>query len=90
MQLHTLRYRSLTSINIYSMHMFYPATPPPLYRPTETQVVASFDEKGEGCVSLPKFLRFLGKEYGRGGAGGAAPGGGLEPRLRLILKKVMK
>lgn len=63
-----------------------------------TQVVSSFGGgDGDGTVSLPKFLSFLGKEYGRGvrarrGEGGEEAGGGggrsLAGRLRLILKKV--
>lgn len=54
------------------------------------QVVSSFGADGDGAVSLPKFLRFLGKEYGRGGkrGGGGGTGRGLAQRLRLILKKV--
>lgn len=60
------------------------------------QVVSSFGGGGgDGTVSLPKFLSFLGKEYGRGvgrrgGGGGDGAGGGrsLAGRLRLILKKV--
>lgn len=61
------------------------------------QVVSSFGGgDGDGTVSLPKFLSFLGKEYGRGasasgGEGGEGSGGGrsLAGRLRLILKKVI-
>lgn len=60
------------------------------------QVISSFGGDGDGAVSLPKFLSFLGKEYGRGtssesrgkAAGGAAGGRSLAGRLRLILKKV--
>lgn len=62
------------------------------------QVVSSFGGgNGDSTVSLPKFLSFLGKEYGKavggrrgeGGAGGGAGGGrSLAGRLRLILKKV--
>ncbi|CAM9603690.1 unnamed protein product [Ectocarpus sp. 12 AP-2014] len=58
------------------------------------EVVSSFGGDEDGAVSLPKFLRFLGKEYGRGAggkSGGAGPGAGggrsLAGRLRLILKK---
>lgn len=59
------------------------------------QVVSSFGGDGDDAVSLPKFLCFLGKEYGRGASGkrGEAVGGtrggrSLAGRLRLILKKV--
>lgn len=64
--------------------------------PTNTvQVVSDFGGDEDGEVSLPKFLRFLGKEYGRGvrvTGGDAGPEVGksrsLAGRLRLILKKV--
>lgn len=52
--------------------------------------MSSFGEDVEGGVSLPKFLCFLGKEYGRSGVGGTASSTGLAGRLRLILKKVLE
>lgn len=55
-----------------------------------TQVVSSFGANVEGGVSLPKFLLFLGKEYGRSGTGRNASCGGLAERLRLVLKKVLQ
>eukprot|EP00903_Cladosiphon_okamuranus_P007182 g6974.t1 len=58
------------------------------------EVISSFGGDGDGAVSLPKFLRFLGKEYGRSASGrrgepvgGAGGGRSLAGRLRLILKK---
>lgn len=83
------------------------ALPPRLITPLEVgrfsltkqiyqhQVISSFGGDGDGAVSLPKFLCFLGKEYGRGAsgrrgkaAGGVVGGRSLAGRLRLILKKV--
>lgn len=58
-------------------------------------MVSNFGGDGDGDVSLPKFLRFLGKEYGRGVGGRRGDAGqeawgsrSLAGRLRLILKKV--
>lgn len=54
------------------------------------KVIVSFGTESDGGVSLPKFLLFLGKEYGRGGRFDGGKGGGrsLGRRLRLILQKV--
>lgn len=55
-------------------------------------MISSFGADDVGAVSLPKFLRFLGKEYGRGGRrnGGGGTGRSFAQRLRQILKKVHK